>query len=174
MKWIEERDALIAQTRAFVEQVAGRTADAARLNRGADRPPPPPPSSSPPPKVARPAAPAAPVKVAEPARPREQSLIPPGFDQVSMSAEIRARIATFRAHQDRFNRERHEYFNATLARLRASIDDLPPPARRQISPAPAARPDAATSATSAPSARRPAAGVPATSRRPPAGTGGAS
>src|ERR1700730_6758236 len=37
--------------------------------------------------------------------------------------EIRSRIESFRAHQERFNRERAEYFNATLARLRASLDE---------------------------------------------------
>jgi hypothetical protein len=49
------------------------------------------------------------------------------FQQVDVKTEIQARIANFRAHQERFNRERHEYFSATLARLRASIDQLPPP-----------------------------------------------
>ena len=41
--------------------------------------------------------------------------------------EIRARIASFRAHQERFNRERADYFSATLARLRAAIDETPTP-----------------------------------------------
>jgi hypothetical protein len=44
-----------------------------------------------------------------------------------MAAEIRARVASFRAHQERFNREREEYFAATLARLRAVIKDMPSP-----------------------------------------------
>jgi hypothetical protein len=48
-----------------------------------------------------------------------------------MTSEIRSRIAAFRAHQERFNRERHEYFNATLARLRAEINELPEPVLRQ-------------------------------------------
>ena len=45
-----------------------------------------------------------------------------------MANEIRSRIANFRAHQERFNREREAYFSATLAKLRAAIDetDLPP------------------------------------------------
>lgn len=38
-----------------------------------------------------------------------------------MQTEIRARIASFRVHQERFNRERQEYFSTTLARLRASM-----------------------------------------------------
>jgi hypothetical protein len=41
--------------------------------------------------------------------------------------EIRSRIEGFRAHQERFNRERAEYFNATLARLRASLDEAAAP-----------------------------------------------
>jgi hypothetical protein len=49
--------------------------------------------------------------------------------QSEMASEIRARIASFRAHQERFNREREEYFAATLARLRASLRDAPPPPR---------------------------------------------
>jgi len=43
-----------------------------------------------------------------------------------MAAEIRARVAGFRAHQERFNRERENYFAATLARLRAAIEDMSP------------------------------------------------
>jgi len=41
--------------------------------------------------------------------------------------KIRARVASFRAHQERLNREREEYFNQTLARLRDAIKDAPPP-----------------------------------------------
>jgi hypothetical protein len=43
-----------------------------------------------------------------------------------LAAEIRARVAGFRAHQERFNRERENYFAATLARLRAAIEDMSP------------------------------------------------
>ena len=41
--------------------------------------------------------------------------------------EIRSRIEGFRAHQERFSRERADYFNATLARLRASLDEAAAP-----------------------------------------------
>jgi len=44
-----------------------------------------------------------------------------------LRAELEARIADFRAHQERFNREREQYFSETLARLRAKIKDAPPP-----------------------------------------------
>ncbi len=40
-----------------------------------------------------------------------------------MQAEIRARVANFRANQERFNRERQEYFSSTLGGLRASMND---------------------------------------------------
>jgi hypothetical protein len=45
--------------------------------------------------------------------------------QRDMQTEIRARVATFRANQERFNRERQEYFSSTLAKLRASMNDVP-------------------------------------------------
>ena len=41
--------------------------------------------------------------------------------QRDMQSEIKARVASFRAHQERFNRERQEYFSSTLAKLRASM-----------------------------------------------------
>jgi hypothetical protein len=41
--------------------------------------------------------------------------------------EIRARVAGFRAHQERFNREREEYFSKTLAKLKAEIKEMPEP-----------------------------------------------
>jgi hypothetical protein len=57
---------------------------------------------------------AAPPRSVQPARP----IVPS-----EMQNEIRSRIANFRAHQERFNRERAEYFNATLTRLRAALDE---------------------------------------------------
>jgi len=191
MKWIEERDALIAQTKAFVEAVSRRSADSGRLAatpvqpaavatrvqpaavaRSSAPPAPATPatriSASPPlvvpvTRTSAPPAPVAPVAKASvqpapampaPAAKANASPLPATpaaapkaseatralptlaplarkFDQDSMSSEIRARIAAFRAHQERFNRERHEYFNATLARLRAEINELPEPVRRQ-------------------------------------------
>jgi hypothetical protein len=45
---------------------------------------------------------------------------------------MQARVANFRAHQERFNRERDEYFSATLTKLRASIgnNSAPDPSDR--------------------------------------------
>ena len=43
-------------------------------------------------------------------------------------SEIKARVANFRAHQERFNREREAYCSATMAKVHASIkeSELPP------------------------------------------------
>jgi hypothetical protein len=166
MNWIEERDALIAQSKAFVEQVTRRSAStgasgARPVPRDAGVPSSAPPLTAPPPVKIN-------DKINETARKAtsEPATTPAGapfarkFDQVSMSSEIRARIAAFRAHQERFNRERHEYFNATLARLRAELDELPAPAREHAdSGGSVHRPDATQP-------KVPAAGVPPAGRRP--------
>jgi hypothetical protein len=121
MKWIRERDALIAQTMAFVQSVTGKK-DGFH--------PPETPMAAPdvsveivtvetltvetfaaeiePPQVVPPPAP---VKISPPRT---------GGD---VRSEIQARIANFRKHQERFEREREEYCAATLTRLRAAIRD---------------------------------------------------
>ncbi|WLA62390.1 hypothetical protein [Bradyrhizobium diazoefficiens] len=40
---------------------------------------------------------------------------------------MQARIANFRKHQERFEREREEYCAATLTKVRAAIRDAGPP-----------------------------------------------
>jgi hypothetical protein len=40
--------------------------------------------------------------------------------------EVQARVANFRKHQERFEREREEYCTATLDKLRAAIRDVSP------------------------------------------------
>ena len=121
MKWITERDALIAQTMAFVQSVSGGKEPLSRFDPGqygggTAKPQPEP-------------QPVAPVdmKTVEIPGPPKNVPFSRQFEQVDVKTEIQARIASFRAHQERFNRERHEYFSTTLARLRASIDQLPPP-----------------------------------------------
>jgi hypothetical protein len=42
-------------------------------------------------------------------------------------SEMQNRIANFRKHQERFEREREEYCAATLSKLRAAIRDAAPP-----------------------------------------------
>ena len=43
-------------------------------------------------------------------------------------SEINARVANFRAHQERFNREREAYCSATMAKVHAALreSELPP------------------------------------------------
>jgi hypothetical protein len=43
-------------------------------------------------------------------------------------SEIKARVASFRAHQERFNREREAYCTATMAKVHAALkeSELPP------------------------------------------------
>jgi|SRR5690242_2086426 len=121
MSWKDDRDTLIAQTMAFVQSVA---------NRRQSLPEPAPPrrvllpvlEAQDSPSVPAEATPYAPATMAElppvvlPPAPR--SIIPG-----ELANEIRARVAGFRAHQERFNREREEYFSATIARLRATLNE---------------------------------------------------
>jgi hypothetical protein len=130
MSWKKERDALIAQTMAFVESVTGKREETSRLKD----------SFAPAPAAELPALPALdfalkpapkPAQAAEPVRIAEQPAAavpaPRPIAPSDMASEIRARVASFRAHQERFNREREQYFSATLERLRAAIKEAPPP-----------------------------------------------
>lgn len=124
MKWIKERDALIAQTMAFVQSVTGRKEEFL-------------PTGTP---VLLPAsAEATSVAASEPAAkaaPGPQNVEPPQPFQLSpprsagdVRTEMQSRVANFRKHQERFEREREEYYAETLAKLRASISSggLRPP-----------------------------------------------
>jgi len=116
MSWKKDRDTLIAQTMAFVESVTGR-----REDLRADLKPALPPVEA----GVRAERATAIVAAAEPrpvplSRPRQVALS-------DVQKEIRDRVASFRAHQQRFNKEREEYFSATIAKLKASMKDLPPP-----------------------------------------------
>lgn len=124
MKWIRERDALIAQTMAFVQSVTGKKDDFH---------PPETPT----------AAPNVPVEIVtvgtlavetfaveiEPRQvvpPPPPVMIPPARKSGDFRSEMQARIANFRKHQERFEREREEYCAATLTKLRAAIRDPSP------------------------------------------------
>jgi hypothetical protein len=115
MKWITERDALIAQTMAFVQSVTGKKDD---LH--------PPEIPMEPVAASVQIDPLSTVIKTEPlqaAPPQPLSLPPPRVASHDVRTEMQARIANFRKHQERFEREREEYCAATLTKLRAAIRD---------------------------------------------------
>jgi hypothetical protein len=122
MKWIRERDALIAQTLAFVQSVTGRKEES--LLTG--------PASVTPPTAVE----ATSVVVIEEVRKVDQpppAAPPPQPYQLSQPtssgdfrSEVQARVANFRKHQERFEREREEFCQSTLAKVRDAIRDPPP------------------------------------------------
>jgi hypothetical protein len=114
MGWMRERDAWIAQTLAFVQSVT-RKRDKAGEPLG----------STVPEKAKTPPVPAnASVAIARPSASSSTPSRPMVSDDIK--SEFKARIDRFRAHQERFNREREAYFSATLEKLRAAIKDTPP------------------------------------------------
>lgn len=132
MKWMKERDLLIAQTMAFVQSVTAKRPDADALSAappvvahavtpGTVAPPLPVPTVIEVPPAAAPA-PAA-VMVVE--VPPASAL--PGFVKLDLrgdfGSEVRARVANFRANQQRFLREREEYCSSTMDKVRAAIRD---------------------------------------------------
>jgi hypothetical protein len=152
MKWMKERDLLIAQTMAFVQSVTGKKPDALMF-AGA------------PEATKATTATTAVVDIAtmvnettvisEPARSEPSKAEPSGFEPnrfepvkaappnsapsgpiqvlraeppVDVQSEIKARIANFRAHQERFLRERDEYCSATMTKVRAALrENIEPP-----------------------------------------------
>jgi hypothetical protein len=102
MPWKQERDLLIAQTLAFAQSVTGKAAEADGW------PEPVPPDSA--------AETASPLE----AYPLARSLARyPGLRE-----EIRGRVAAFRAHQEVLRRNRDEYYNSVLEKVRASTERL--------------------------------------------------
>jgi hypothetical protein len=101
MKWVMERDLLIAQTMAFVESVTGKKPEAdTRISL-----------SSPVIELERLETP---VKIAE--TPRKSPVA-----RSAVREEMEGRVAAFRAHQQRFDRERDRHFNSVLTGIRAAI-----------------------------------------------------
>jgi len=102
MSWMIARDTLITQTMAFMKEVTGKKPETeARVEivpidsiQHVERP--------------------IQLEAPEPNRPASNAL-------PDLREEIRSRIESFRAHQYRFHREREEYFNSVLAKVRASI-----------------------------------------------------
>jgi hypothetical protein len=110
MKWVEERDLLIAQTMTFVQSITGKKPDVeprteSRIEFAAvdqiER-------------VKRP------IEMVQPVRPYP-------LPRHGMREEIQGRVAAFRAHQQLFDRERDAYCKAVLTRVRASIQSQPKP-----------------------------------------------
>ena len=153
MKWMKERDLLIAQTMAFVQSVTGKTPEAEKtVSAPVSRP------SVEASETTRPAttlydkalsdiasllaeappatqapttaqAPTLEVFVETPrAIPSPVGVVRPDLRE-DFQSEIKARIASFRAHQERFNREREAYCTATMAKVHAALKEgeLSPP-----------------------------------------------
>jgi Cu/Ag efflux pump CusA len=104
MKWLMERDQLIAQTMAFVESVTGKK-PAADMR-----------VESPSPSVIDFVPIESPVEAAP--TPRK-----PPVARSAIREEMEGRVAAFRAHQQRFDRERDKHFNSVLTGIRAAITD---------------------------------------------------
>jgi hypothetical protein len=144
MKWMKERDLLIAQTMAFVQSVTGKPPEAEKTPEAAKTVATSvallsvetsettraaaaladivsllaetPPATQAPREVSR--------DVSREEIPREISRPAPlaHLDlREDFQSEIRARVANFRAHQERFNREREAYCSATMAKVHASL-----------------------------------------------------
>jgi hypothetical protein len=120
MEWVRERDLLIAQTLAFVESVTGKKPDAAPDIRARDTKP----------RIE--AAPIDAIEIAKPPAGVQCNVQAPRTNISSdFRSEIQARVASFHAHQQRFHREREEYFRATLARMRVATGNDSAPAQQR-------------------------------------------
>jgi hypothetical protein len=140
---MQERDLLIAQTLAFVQSVTGKTpeTDGAAAAPQAFRPMVAPKAITEveavlnqPPVPVRPPMPTEPIPTTPIWTVPIQTLpvqalaipTPPQADLPGdFRSEIKARVANFRAHQQRFLKEREEYCSETMARVRASLRDAP-------------------------------------------------
>jgi hypothetical protein len=120
MKWMRERDLLIAQTMAFVQSVTGKKTDADKPLGFATFDPP----------AASPGMPDIEAMLAEtianpePPKPVQVARAP---QRSEYQNEIQARVANFRAHQQRFLREREEYCTSTMAKVQKVLNEMPPP-----------------------------------------------
>ena len=132
MEWVKERDLLIAQTMAFVQSVNDRKLGARRLDakRWAESR-----IEAAPIDATKPIDAIKPIEAIEiveqpPANipfnvPAPRPSVPAARPNVSgeVRAEMQNRVASFRAHQQRFHRERDEYCSATLAKMRVLVGD---------------------------------------------------
>ena len=130
MSWKKERDLLIAQTMAFVQSVTGKKSDAELTEAGAKFELKAPSATKTTPVSAVEILAAeiiAPPQAGSQVSPQAHIQIQRSNVSSDIRSEMQARVANFRAHQERFNRERDEYFSATLKKLRTSIGNAPEP-----------------------------------------------
>jgi hypothetical protein len=121
MDWKKERDLLIAQTLAFVQSVTGKNGEPGEPDRelaidlAAN--------------IATASTAAVPTDAVKTAIAKQPVVAPASRAAVSRDfrTEIQERVANFRAHQERFHREREAYFSTTLAKLRADIRNTASP-----------------------------------------------
>jgi hypothetical protein len=141
MEWIRERDLLIAQTLAFVQSVSDRERDDKRRDArkldawkldawklDAWKP-----GAEPDRRPRVEAAPVDAIKFVEPPASTPFNIqAPRPIVSGDVRAEIQNRVASFRANQQRFHREREAYCRATIARMRVAIgtDSAPSPLRK--------------------------------------------
>lgn len=122
MKWMRDRDLLIAQTMAFVQSVTGRKPEAevfARTDLATVTP-------TRLPDVEAMLAEA--ISVPEPLDPLPVPVATPlPAARSEYQNEIQARVDKFRAHQAKFNRDREAYCSATMAKVQATLDKYPVP-----------------------------------------------
>jgi hypothetical protein len=155
MKWMRERDLLIAQTMAFVQSVTGKppepertvtastvttsvalfsveTSEPARVAAALAETalpniefllPETPPAAQAPREISREVSRDIPREI-----PTAASLPRPDLRE-DFQSEIRARVANFRAHQERFNREREAFCSATMAKVHAALKESEQPTR---------------------------------------------
>ena len=119
MKWMRERDLLIAQTMAFVQSVTGKKPDGER----------PVAFSAATSDLPAPAMPDIEAMLAEaianPEPPKPLRISSPAL-RSEYQTEIQARVANFRAHQQRFLKEREDYCRTTMAKVQKALKELPP------------------------------------------------
>ena len=132
MKWMRERDLLIAQTMAFVQSVTGKKPEAEQTvatsvtitSQTAG-------TAAHMPDIEALMAEAlsaelpkqAPKETPRPVQTIARADLRSGFQ--SEISEIKARVANFRAHQARFNQEREAYCSATMAKVHATLREMP-------------------------------------------------
>ncbi len=142
MKWMRERDLLIAQTMAFVQSVTGKKPEAEKTvatsltmtsfetSETAHTAAPMPDLEALmaealdlPKAASRATSSEAPKEMTRVVQTIARADLRSGFQ--SEISEIKARVANFRAHQQRFNQEREAYCSATMAKVHAALREMP-------------------------------------------------